>query len=550
MNSKPSTSIRPSPQSWDPRDDALLVYLKESENMGWKQIANYFSSRTSNACQFRWRRLKSGKLKTYNAESVVTLDPQYLSRVKNFKTGSLLVDDLKARHSRFGRRVVSKLEADRASPGSPTGNLPGVSVSIGASGRTADAPAASLLADSSSAPSHQEYLMAEKLSATSSEGTAGSMRGTPYNEYSLKQVSPKQVSSTSQFSSSLKQFSSSNQISSLKQFSSSNQISSSNQFSSSLKQIPSSSLPSSSSLQFPSSLPSSSIPSSLSSSLPSSLPFLSPCLKQPAFPSSRPQGTFSFSASPLSARRNSHLPSPEGSAVPGSLPPPPIFPRWTPEEDQLVLGRTANKLSFDELCILLPSKTNYQVRSRIQQLDKSRLSIASLTAAEGGVTLPPLKSSRSIISSLASSAPALSASAFDQHIPAPHLPLRRLSTSTSPSLYATSCSTPVPRVPRVPTTATVPSSISSSSSSSKISLFRDQPSAGPTQTSISVPATSSTRLPSISSASPSSVLPLYPPFAVSAGPSLSSRTLHSPPPISIAKNRSSGGPSASSVICC
>lgn len=58
-----SAKQRLSPQSWDDDDDKLLVRLKEVEHLGWKQIAKYFNNRTSNACQFRWRRLKSGQLK-------------------------------------------------------------------------------------------------------------------------------------------------------------------------------------------------------------------------------------------------------------------------------------------------------------------------------------------------------------------------------------------------------------------------------------------------------------------------------------------------------
>ena len=471
MNSKLSSGIRPSPQSWDPRDDALLVYLKESENMGWKQIANYFSSRTSNACQFRWRRLKSGKLKTYNAESVVTLDPQYLSHVKNFKTGSLLVDDLKSRHSRFGRRVVSSIEPARSSSSSSARDF----------SATTATPATTLLTASTSTADRQEFVMAEKLRAATSESTSanstsvhGSLAGDEFTQ------------SVNQLPSSLKQFASP-----------------------------------------------------------------SPFKQQPAnrFSPIQLPGTFTFSSrsSPLATRRNSHLPSPESSAIPGSLPPPPISPHWTHEEDQLVLGRAANKLSFDELCILLPSKTNYQVRSRIQQLDKNRLSIASLTTSRDGITLPPLKSSPSVLSSLSSSAPPLSGSSFECRFSAPPPPLNRLSTSTSPALYATTCNTPVPGVPN-----TAPSSISSSSSSSKVSLFRDQPvsRSGFNSVSVSSSATSSTRLPSISSVSSSSVPPLYPPFAVSTGSTFSSRTLHSPPSIPIAKSRSSGAPNASSVICC
>ncbi|KAG0684559.1 hypothetical protein C6P40_000515, partial [Pichia californica] len=54
-----------SPQSWDDNDDKLLIQLKEIEHLGWKQISKYFNNRTSNACQFRWRRLKSGQLKKF-----------------------------------------------------------------------------------------------------------------------------------------------------------------------------------------------------------------------------------------------------------------------------------------------------------------------------------------------------------------------------------------------------------------------------------------------------------------------------------------------------
>lgn len=52
------------PSSWEPQDDVLLRHLKEVKRLGWKDIAQYFTNRTPNACQFRWRRLKSGSLKT------------------------------------------------------------------------------------------------------------------------------------------------------------------------------------------------------------------------------------------------------------------------------------------------------------------------------------------------------------------------------------------------------------------------------------------------------------------------------------------------------
>lgn len=51
------------PTSWDAEDDILLMHLKDSQKLGWKEIASHFNNRTPNACQFRWRRLKLGNLK-------------------------------------------------------------------------------------------------------------------------------------------------------------------------------------------------------------------------------------------------------------------------------------------------------------------------------------------------------------------------------------------------------------------------------------------------------------------------------------------------------
>ncbi|RCK62701.1 hypothetical protein Cantr_08930 [Candida viswanathii] len=48
---------------WDAEDDILLMHLKDNQKLGWKEIASHFTNRTPNACQFRWRRLKSGNLK-------------------------------------------------------------------------------------------------------------------------------------------------------------------------------------------------------------------------------------------------------------------------------------------------------------------------------------------------------------------------------------------------------------------------------------------------------------------------------------------------------
>ena len=51
------------PTSWDQLDDILLMHLKDQQKLGWKEIASNFHNRTPNACQFRWRRLKLGNLK-------------------------------------------------------------------------------------------------------------------------------------------------------------------------------------------------------------------------------------------------------------------------------------------------------------------------------------------------------------------------------------------------------------------------------------------------------------------------------------------------------
>lgn len=61
--SPPSKSFSRTPTSWDAQDDILLMHLKDNQKLGWKEIALHFQNRTPNACQFRWRRLKSGNLK-------------------------------------------------------------------------------------------------------------------------------------------------------------------------------------------------------------------------------------------------------------------------------------------------------------------------------------------------------------------------------------------------------------------------------------------------------------------------------------------------------
>ncbi|QFZ25309.1 putative transcriptional regulatory protein [Clavispora lusitaniae] len=61
--SPPSKNFSRTPTSWDASDDVLLMHLKDNQKLGWKEIASHFHNRTPNACQFRWRRLKSGNLK-------------------------------------------------------------------------------------------------------------------------------------------------------------------------------------------------------------------------------------------------------------------------------------------------------------------------------------------------------------------------------------------------------------------------------------------------------------------------------------------------------
>ncbi|PVH15914.1 uncharacterized protein CXQ87_003771 [Candidozyma duobushaemuli] len=58
-----SKNLNRTPTSWDAQDDLLLMHLKDTQKLGWKEIASHFNNRTPNACQFRWRRLKSGNLK-------------------------------------------------------------------------------------------------------------------------------------------------------------------------------------------------------------------------------------------------------------------------------------------------------------------------------------------------------------------------------------------------------------------------------------------------------------------------------------------------------
>lgn len=52
---------------WSKKEDKLLLSLKSIDHLNWCQIASHFPDRTTNGCQFRWRRLVS-KAKTDKRE--------------------------------------------------------------------------------------------------------------------------------------------------------------------------------------------------------------------------------------------------------------------------------------------------------------------------------------------------------------------------------------------------------------------------------------------------------------------------------------------------
>lgn len=95
MTVSKSISTSRNPSSWDPQDDILLRHLKEVKKLGWKEISQYFQSRTPNACQFRWRRLKSGNLK--NGKSIDSTED--ISQPTNMPTIESLSPDVKTQNS-------------------------------------------------------------------------------------------------------------------------------------------------------------------------------------------------------------------------------------------------------------------------------------------------------------------------------------------------------------------------------------------------------------------------------------------------------------------
>lgn len=213
--------------------------------MGWKQISNYFENRTSNACQFRWRRLKSGKLKTHDCSKTVKLEHDYLHGVRNHRTGSLLVEDLNARKL---KRKLRKAE-------SPVTDEAAVAYEV-----------------QQNSPYERSYERSP-YERSSYESSPPSFDKPQYEQQYDRQSQPPQ-------------------------------------------------------------------PVQLA---PIQLPKLT---EAPALATNQPQRA-------------------------GSI--------WSNEENQLIRDRVSRRLSFDELCILMPSKTNLQIKDRIQQLEKNRLSIGSLT---------------------------------------------------------------------------------------------------------------------------------------------------------------------------
>ncbi|CAL9737685.1 transcriptional regulatory protein Tod6p [Monosporozyma servazzii] len=86
------TNETKNPTSWDLQDDLLLRHLKEVRKFGWKEISKYFINRTPNACQFRWRRLKSGNLKTNHTATMDIYSIDTTTILKNMGVDKKLPD--------------------------------------------------------------------------------------------------------------------------------------------------------------------------------------------------------------------------------------------------------------------------------------------------------------------------------------------------------------------------------------------------------------------------------------------------------------------------
>ncbi|CCH60307.1 hypothetical protein TBLA_0C05110 [Henningerozyma blattae CBS 6284] len=97
--------------SWDPKDDLLLRHLKEVKKLGWKEIATYFDNRTSNACQFRWRRLKSGNLKTNKTVSIKDIDKVFSDLNSDMNTSKDRNSSIVSTTSKLKKQDSSLLES-------------------------------------------------------------------------------------------------------------------------------------------------------------------------------------------------------------------------------------------------------------------------------------------------------------------------------------------------------------------------------------------------------------------------------------------------------
>lgn len=116
-----SLSNNKNPSSWDPQDDLLLRFLKEIKKFGWKDIAKFFNNRTPNACQFRWRRLKSGNLKSNKTALLDINNIDINSLLLNMGINSNLIDS-NGNIIMSSSTVITKSKTDNTSSSSTTNN--------------------------------------------------------------------------------------------------------------------------------------------------------------------------------------------------------------------------------------------------------------------------------------------------------------------------------------------------------------------------------------------------------------------------------------------
>ncbi|CCG20678.1 Dot6 protein [Candida orthopsilosis Co 90-125] len=111
------------PTSWDAEDDVLLMHLKDRQKLGWKAIASHFTNRTPNACQFRWRRLKSGNLKN-PPKSAAALGDQFK------QNPTMSSSALKKKTQPTARTKTETTDTEFAYEATPTGGFQGFDNSI------------------------------------------------------------------------------------------------------------------------------------------------------------------------------------------------------------------------------------------------------------------------------------------------------------------------------------------------------------------------------------------------------------------------------------